>query len=259
MEDKIRNKIKLYAVSGHGVMLARNPLVASIIIGDQELFNYYLSRTENVDELYDGHSPLYTAISHENLYMIESLLRRGANIRIKDTQFSYTPLEQALSSGVDNVMDLVLRYYQPVKGDFIIHTLLANEVLDNLLMIKIIGKLIKVGVDINELDEYGTSILYQTSIYNSIEVMKFLLENGANTNINVAETEGGNTPLHVAAEQNSFEQVKLLLDYDADITIKNNDGYTPRDLARRNNADDELIKYLDEWGNFPDIKEPEFS
>jgi len=41
----------------------------------------------------------------------------------------------------------------------------------------------------------------------------------------------GDTPLHVAASHGHLEIINLLLEYDADVTLKNNDGITAEELA----------------------------
>lgn len=41
----------------------------------------------------------------------------------------------------------------------------------------------------------------------------------------------GDTPLHVAASHGHLEIINLLLEYDADVTLKNNDGVTAEELA----------------------------
>lgn len=41
----------------------------------------------------------------------------------------------------------------------------------------------------------------------------------------------GDTPLHVAASHGHLEITNLLLEHDADVTLKNNDGVTAEELA----------------------------
>jgi len=41
----------------------------------------------------------------------------------------------------------------------------------------------------------------------------------------------GDTPLHVAASHGHLEIINLLLEHNADITLKNNDGVTAQELA----------------------------
>lgn len=60
--------------------------------------------------------------------------------------------------------------------------------------------------------------------------MRFLLKNGANPNVT---DKDGNTPAHIAAKNGHFFILADLEEYNADFSIKNNDGKTPGDLATR--------------------------
>lgn len=41
----------------------------------------------------------------------------------------------------------------------------------------------------------------------------------------------GDTPLHVAASHGHLEMINLLLEHNADTTLKNNDGFTAEELS----------------------------
>ena len=77
-------------------------------------------------------------------------------------------------------------------------------------------------------------ISQDTPLYSSVQkgYIKscfFLLLGGANPNF--VHPISGNTCLHLAAEQCSLVLVKLILVFDADISIKNADGKTPADVV----------------------------
>lgn len=46
-----------------------------------------------------------------------------------------------------------------------------------------------------------------------------------------AQNKAGNTPLHIAAQQNNLEIVRMLLHAGADRSVINKDGFTPYGLA----------------------------
>eukprot|EP00043_Microstomoeca_roanoka_P010601 m.100497 g.100497 ORF g.100497 m.100497 type:complete len:338 (-) comp14940_c1_seq1:39-1052(-) len=62
-------------------------------------------------------------------------------------------------------------------------------------------------------------------------VLNTLLNTGAQVNIICTQT--GKTPLHIAAEVGNLNAVRLLLNYGANIMIKDFEGHTARDLARK--------------------------
>jgi ankyrin repeat protein len=49
-----------------------------------------------------------------------------------------------------------------------------------------------------------------------------------------AVNNDGNTPLLLAVERDRVDAVRILLEYDADRTVKNAMGDTPLDIAKRN-------------------------
>ena len=58
------------------------------------------------------------------------------------------------------------------------------------------------------------------------QIVKYLIENGANVNAKADEAGDSETPLIDAAENKHLDCVKVLLENDADPTIFNIDGFT---------------------------------
>jgi ankyrin repeat protein len=72
----------------------------------------------------------------------------------------------------------------------------------------------------NTTDSNGISLLYHACRYDQYVVAKWLLDHGANVNIKL-ENAPKSTPLHGAKYHGHFKIVELLLEYGADVTIKN--------------------------------------
>ncbi|XP_053117146.1 protein phosphatase 1 regulatory subunit 12C isoform X4 [Hemicordylus capensis] len=81
---------------------------------------------------------------------------------------------------------------------------------------------------VNGTNADGISALHQACIDENMEVVEFLLANGAD--VNQADNEGW-TPLHVAASCGYIEIAQYLLDHGANITAVNSDGDVPLDIA----------------------------
>src|SRR3989339_601373 len=77
---------------------------------------------------------------------------------------------------------------------------------------------------INAQNSYGKTPLYQACSKNYKDIVKLLLENGANPNIPNKDKE---TPLYWACAKGNLEIVKLLLEKDADVNIANKNRETP--------------------------------
>ncbi|KAG7279487.1 hypothetical protein CRUP_035873 [Coryphaenoides rupestris] len=73
-------------------------------------------------------------------------------------------------------------------------------------------------------EQKGFTPLYMASQENHLEVVKFLLENGANQSI---PTENGFTPLHIACKKNHIRVMDLLLKHSASLEAVTESGLTP--------------------------------
>jgi ankyrin repeat protein len=108
-------------------------------------------------------------------------------------------------------------------------TTLRGAVADN--RPDIVKMLLENGANVNERNSTtGNTPLHLAIIRNSPDIIKMLLENGANVN---ERNPVGNTPLHLSAiykGKSRPEISKLLLQKGADMTLTRNDGRTPLDI-----------------------------
>ena len=83
------------------------------------------------------------------------------------------------------------------------------------------------GVDVNAKDdEYGATSLHITVEYGYKEIVKLLIDAGADVH---EKDKNGSTPLHDAALNGQKEIAELLIDKGADVNAKNKFGDTPLD------------------------------
>lgn len=120
-----------------------------------------------------------------------------------------------------------------------------------------IKALIKMGANVNARDESEHTPLHiinwsnfegynETSLKEEPEgPLAFLLYKGADLN---AQDDEGNTPLHNAVRDGDCEKARLLLAYNAKLSIKNNRDQTPLDVVNglNNSNYESLEQYLDE-------------
>jgi len=88
------------------------------------------------------------------------------------------------------------------------------------------------------IDSKGTSLLYYACYYGRYSVAKWLLEHGANVNIQMND-KPKSTPLHGAKFCGHSLIVELLLEYGADVNIKNDSGATVFNEAISEEVDEE--------------------
>ena len=78
--------------------------------------------------------------------------------------------------------------------------------------------------DINTCDKDGNTLLILACMNGNLEIVKYLLENGANPNcVNLRK----NTALHYAIANHEYDIADLLIQYGAKDNIENIDGLTP--------------------------------
>jgi len=95
--------------------------------------------------------------------------------------------------------------------------------------IDLIKWLLEKGANINYQDRTGYSALHFAGQNKVVELAKFLLLNGADPNL---KDKFGNTPLRTAVHGSALDSsvAKLMLQYKGDPDIKNNYGNSPRSL-----------------------------
>jgi ankyrin repeat protein len=98
-------------------------------------------------------------------------------------------------------------------------------------------------INVDDRDSYGGTALHGAMFIKKPEIVKLLIQRGYD--VNAVGPRNGYTPLHDAVWANYPEGAKLLLAAGADATIKNKDGLTPLELARKDGKK-ELIAILEQ-------------
>ena len=82
---------------------------------------------------------------------------------------------------------------------------------------------------IDIVDGDGSTALFRAAFYNRTDVVRYLLNNGANVN---KQNRWGETALHLASIDNYTDVMRILLKHGARKDIKDNDGFKPIEFAR---------------------------
>ncbi|GAB6033378.1 hypothetical protein CHUAL_013141 [Chamberlinius hualienensis] len=101
-----------------------------------------------------------------------------------------------------------------------------------------VQQLLMMGVDPDSTNEDGLTALHQCCIDNNEEMMKLLIEFGANVN---AEDSERWTPLHAAATCGHLSLVKYLISKGANLLAVNADGNMPYDICE----DETTLDYIE--------------
>jgi ankyrin repeat protein len=146
--------------------------------------------------------------SLENFKIVKLLIEHGADVNAKDFE-GYTPLHIAVGKKNTDVVKILLEH----------------------------------GAKVNTFEnEHGHSPLNDGCGFEAEDAVKLLINYGAKPNNQEKDTLL--TPLHRAVLWKNKEIINLLLSHGADLTIKNKEGLTPMELARKN-GDKEIIEILE--------------
>ena len=97
-----------------------------------------------------------------------------------------------------------------------------------------------IGIDVNH-RESGTTALISASAYGKIDIIKLLLEYGAD--VEIRTVEGGMNALEYSVYYGYIDIIKLLLEYGAEINEKT------LDYAKNYQLDEEVKKLVNEFRN----------
>ena len=197
-----------------------------------------------------GESPLYLGLktvpaNEQKPEIIHELLKLGANPNLTTISRS-NPFEKVVFE-LENIdlVSLMISYgaridYADVDGVTVLHLAASN------LNIDIIRKLLENGAEPNALDNFKMSPLHCVFLLNEyekavVEAIEELVKYGGNIN---AQDVNGKTPLHRAIELNSYTGTKALLKLGSDQNIRDENGNTALEVALEDGNRMNFVKSL---------------
>lgn len=177
---------------------------------------------------------LTSAVRTEDLEYLELLLRAGHNPNV--AFHGVPPLVAAGQDANPEIIDLLLRNGASPRifdrfGNTVFHVL-CESTAPSERVVAGLQRMIDLGHDPQEPGMYGFTPLHLAARIANPDVLRFLLEKGANAN---ARTDAGETPLHrlMIESPRQLEALQVLLNAGADPTATSLHGFSPLENARR--------------------------
>ena len=200
----------------------------------------------DIDE-YSKSTPLIQAIKYKQTDIINYLLENNADVNLKEELTGFTPLMASLHD--ITITELLIEKGADIeaKDDDGINALVYASTYNNEEMVKF---LLEKGADANtvcEIENEHTDIastpLMNAAYRGNTNIINMLLENGANINYT---TDFGMTALMMAASFNQFGAAKVLLENNTDTSITDEYGRTALDLAKLEDYKD-IVELLEKY------------
>lgn len=242
-----------------------SPLVIAIMKENYEIIYLLLERGVDVNiKTNTGKTALFEAVRNSDVDLIEELISRGANVNEQDRS-GETTLMLATQINKLNIIKLLvaLGARLDLKDEYDDTAILIVNKFETLRL------LLQLGANPNEKDQHGRTPLikaverkrtkyvkllfdyntnpnevdnkqrnalhYAVKSYCPLELFRLLLDNGVDVN---KQDDKGNTPIMLAVKNVSdnpkhyIDVIKVLLEYDPDLTLKNNDNLSIFDIAK---------------------------
>ena len=155
----------------------------------------------------------FDAVKKGNLKKIKQMVESGQDIEAKDTgSLDQTALGWAAFIGYEDIVDYLIGQgadlYATDKGD--VYNVFKSAVLGkNVKIVKKLYQLMKDDIELDAQEDDGETFLIVASSNNRVEIVKYLLELGANPNIYSAPKN--TSPLSLACDLNYKEIREMLI------------------------------------------------
>ncbi len=230
--------------------------------GSVPILTALLDRGAYIDQqsAVNGHTPLLDACFYKRYAAIDFLLRRGANMALRNT-LGLTPMDWALRQKDDKIKALLQEQGRRDADLTQKQALLAAVRANDLARVK---QLVGQGADVDQVARDGNTPLLIAAKFGYTEIIRTLLEKGADPNkvdrlmkatpghkagffghaeitrllvkhglkLDAQGPYNGYTALHDALLNRHEETAEVLIRAGASVTIKGIDGKSPRDLAQ---------------------------
>lgn len=256
----IRKGVQTDAINDQNI----TPLAVAVFLGNIKFVNILLEHGANINTTKPD-PLLQVAVLERYPDIVEILLRQGARV-IKDED-GRTPLEIAIGTGQFQIVQILFQFNTGIdvnepglNGHTFLHMAAISGNLDivkylvkrganiNAIIpnngpkkpihlaaqqghIECVEFFLDVGMDIDDTEGDGFTMLHYAAIWGKAELAKILINKLANVN---AFNQNALQPIHLASMRGFVDVVHILLDSGAFYNKENSSGKTPKDLTQNN-------------------------
>lgn len=201
-----------------------------------------------------GMTALMRATIKNDTCIMRLLIDNGADV-LKKNIHGLTALDMAVERNCEKAVGFLLSdkkraalllNEQDKHGD----TALVRAIIKR--NINMVALLLGAGADTEIKNSNGRTALHWAAVTGQTEIAELLLDRNADL---THQENDGNTPLHFAGRSANEKMIETLLCWDAatlakensTIRITNNDGHTPKDMARLHSNGHKAVKLFTEW------------
>ena len=196
---------------------------------DVEFLRFLISNGADAN-LYDNkqQTPLFYAKSEE---IIKTLVKNGADPNLSNntqrTPLFYAKSENIIKALIDHRANI---HHKDEEGYSLITLAILFYKPQDAKTIENVKTLIRNGADVNTQPTFTflKPLIHTATEYNDIELLQFLISNGADTNL---VDNNQKTPLFLAIRNKFEEGIKILIDNGSNVNLKDANGDTPLIVA----------------------------
>ncbi|XP_026214537.1 ankyrin repeat and SOCS box protein 5b [Anabas testudineus] len=227
-------------LTSQGSWADRSPLHEAASHGRLLVLHSLLAQGYHVNIVTIDHvTPLHEACLSGHVACVRALIKAGANVNAT-TIDGVTPLYNCCVSGSVGCMELLLQhgaYTNTVQTHFpsALHEACKRG------HSQCVESLLSHGADPDYEVSHLGSPLYMSCLNRHTACSKILLHRGASVNVG----RESDSPLHAAVRQDCADQVAVLLDYGADVNLRDNNNQRPLVLAPSGGKTQQLLLEFD--------------
>ena len=215
--NKLKNKKINYYNNNNNIYDKNNLKIVKILVEKGAKLNIINQK---------GYSPLSIACRYNNIYIINFLFEKGCDINLKNL-YKETCLNIAVQFQNIDIIKILLKNGADVNNfDFL--GLTPLHIACNFDSCNIIKILLNYGANPNiQTEKFKNNALNICCLLKNIKFVKILLKFGVNIN---NQNTYGDTPLIQTIKNKELNIFKILLKYNPNIFLKNNQGKNAQDL-----------------------------